>query len=260
MRYILLILSVLFFTNLTAQYAYFPTEGTITYDKTFHVKNLMRRHLSTLKEGDFQRQMFEQLMDKAPDTFVAHQKLKFKGEKYSYEHVDEDYPPLIQNLMNWGVLGYEVTSYTDLEEGKYSGYFDLAGTPILLEDSLLNVKWKITNEYREIAGYECRRANGIMLDSVYVVAFYTDQIPVSAGPGAVHGLPGAMLGFIVPELHYNIYASKIDVSPVTVKKDLGQKKRDEPQTRKEFYERLKKTIGSYLEERQYNLVMSMIFL
>ena len=243
-----------------AQYAHFPTEGTITYDKTFHVKNLMKRHLETLKEGNFQRQAFEQLLEKAPDTFVAHKELRFKGEKYSFKQVKEDYPTLIENLMNWGVFGYQVDSYTDLEEEKYMGYFDFSGTPILLEDSLLDVKWKITNEYREIAGYECRRANGLLLDSIYVVAFYTDQIPVSAGPGGSHGLPGAILGFVVPELHYNIYASKVYLSPVVPTKELGQKKKEKPMRREEFYDKLKSTVGQYIDEKQYNLIMTMIFL
>ena len=45
------------------------------------------------------------------------------------------------------------------------------------------IKWKFTDEYRNILGYDCRRVNGIMQDSVYIVAFYTPQIPVSGGPG-----------------------------------------------------------------------------
>ncbi len=57
-----------------------------------------------------------------------------------------------------------------------------------MQDSTRKITWKITDEMREIAGFSCRRANAIMLDSIYVVAFYTDQIPVSGGPESFSGL------------------------------------------------------------------------
>ena len=128
-----------------------------------------------------------------------------------------------------------------------------------IQDSIMPVKWKITNEYREIAGYSCRRANGVVLDSVYVVAFYTDQIPTSAGPGTVHGLPGMILGLVVPEQHYNIYATKVDFSPPTIRAELGKKK-DKPMTRKEAQERMKSLMGTWMAEQQLNLLLAAIFL
>jgi GLPGLI family protein len=46
-------------------------------------------------------------------------------------------------------------------------YFDLlnkmnmqkqiVGTNFVVEDSIPNIQWKITNEHREIAGYNCRK-------------------------------------------------------------------------------------------------------
>src|SRR6185437_10397918 len=74
--------------------------------------------------------------------------------------------------------------------------------PFLVKDSLRKIKWKITDENREIAGYNCRRANGLMMDSIYVVAFYTDKIPVSGGPESFSGLPGMILEVALP--HENV--------------------------------------------------------
>ena len=42
----------------------------------------------------------------------------------------------------------------------------------LVKDSLLKVKWKLTGEKRNIAGLECKRANAIILDSLYIVVFF----------------------------------------------------------------------------------------
>lgn len=256
----LLVVFIMLTFSSKAQYTYFPAEGTITYDKTVHVKNLLRRHISSLKEGDFQRNFMEELMGQAPDTYVLHKKLVFADTQYSYEHIKDDYPELIKNLMDWGVLDYQINSFTDLKSQTVTSFFDLAGTSILLQDSLVDVKWKITDEYRNIAGYDCRRANGVTLDSIFVVAFYTDQIPITAGPGGIHGLPGAILGFVVPELHYNIYATDIKVSPAPVRRELGQKKKDKPMNRRDFYKQLQSSMGQFIGEKQYNLIMANIFI
>jgi GLPGLI family protein len=36
-----------------------------------------------------------------------------------------------------------------------------------------NYQWRITDETRTIAGFECKKAVTKICDSVYVVAFYT---------------------------------------------------------------------------------------
>ena len=47
---------------------------------------------------------------------------------------------------------------------------------------LEKIEWKITNDERVIAGLDCRKAVGRIMDSVYVIAFYSEQILVSGGP------------------------------------------------------------------------------
>jgi len=247
--------------NAQAQYAYFPTEGTVSYDKTVHVKNLLRRHISTLKDDDFSKKYYEEIMGRISETAVLKKKLSFRGNEMSFENVDEGgaRDPMINNLLRSGLLDYQGTLYQDLSKSLSKSLFDVGGSPVLVQDSLLRVKWKITNEYRNIAGYECRRANGVVLDSVYVVAFYTDQIPISAGPGTVHGLPGMILGLVVPEQHFNIYATKVEFGQPTIKTDIGKKK-DTPMTRKETQTRLKEIMGRWMSDRQFNLIIAAMFL
>jgi len=82
----------------------------------------------------------------------------------------------------------------------------------LVDDSMLNIKWKITNDTRNIAGFECRKAVGIMFDSIAVFAFYTDEIMISGGPEDIHGLPGMILGMGIPRIHTTWFATKVEVS------------------------------------------------
>lgn len=243
----------------TAQHAYFPTEGTILYDKTVHVKNLLKRHISTLKDDDFSQKYYQELMDRVSETTVLKKKVSFRGNEMSMESVPSTYEPIINNLLRSGLLDYQQTLYQDLSKSVSKSTFEIGGSPVLIQDSLLQVKWKITNEYRNIAGYDCRRANGVTLDSVYVVAFYTDQIPLSAGPGTVHGLPGMILGLVVPEQHFNIYATDVKFGSPELKTSIGRK-RDQPMTRKEARGRLKDILGRWMTDQQLNLLFAAMFL
>jgi GLPGLI family protein len=84
----------------------------------------------------------------------------------------------------------------------------------LVRDTARRINWKITDETREIAGYMCRRANAIVMDSIYVVAFYSDEIPVSGGPESFSGLPGMILGLALPHENVTWFATKVTDLPV----------------------------------------------
>jgi GLPGLI family protein len=86
----------------------------------------------------------------------------------------------------------------------------------LIDDSVGTMQWKMTSETRSIAGFECRKAVGIICDSVYVVAFYTDEIPVSSGPESFNGLPGMILGIVIPRLYTTWFATKVSLSAAPV--------------------------------------------
>jgi GLPGLI family protein len=86
------------------------------------------------------------------------------------------------------------------------------GKTFRVGDSMPNIQWKITPEKRVIAGFECRRANAIIMDSVYAVAFYCDDIDVSGGPESFSGLPGMILGVALPHEHITWFATTVSNS------------------------------------------------
>lgn len=113
--------------------------------------------------------------------------------------------------------------YQDLKKNTSSLQIEL-DDKYTITDTLNNITWRFTDEYRNIAGYECRRVNGATADSLYLVAFYTDQIPVSAGPALTSGLPGMILGLAIPEMHIQYWATQINYSNDTVPSDWRDKK------------------------------------
>ena len=52
------------------------------------------------------------------------------------------------------------------------------------------------------------------MDSIYVVAFYTDEIVTSGGPESFCGLPGMILGVALPHQHVTWFATKLIDDPL----------------------------------------------
>jgi GLPGLI family protein len=71
------------------------------------------------------------------------------------------------------------------------------------------IEWKLTDERRTIAGYDCRRANALIFDSVYVVAFFSDKFIPQIGPESFGGLPGLIMGISIPGEHISWFATKV---------------------------------------------------
>lgn len=78
-----------------------------------------------------------------------------------------------------------------------------------ISDSMVKSTWKLTDEKRQIAGFDCRRANAIFFDSIYVIAYFTEEITTRGGPESFNGLPGMILGLVIPEQHVTWFATKI---------------------------------------------------
>ena len=106
--------------------------------------------------------------------------------------------------------------YTDFKKGQTISQKPVYEETFLVTDSLLRIKWRITPDIRNIAGFDCRKAIGIINDSIAVFAFYTDELMISGGPEAIHGLPGMILGVGIPRLHCTWFATKVEVLNVNM--------------------------------------------
>ena len=104
--------------------------------------------------------------------------------------------------------------FSDLEQGISTSQKQVFETRYLISDSLLKINWKLTTDTRKIAGFNCRKATAIIMDSVYVFAFYTDEILTSGGPEGFSGLPGMILGIAIPRLNATWFATKLELTAV----------------------------------------------
>ena len=104
--------------------------------------------------------------------------------------------------------------YTDLDAKKIIAKQNYINDDYIIEDSVRPVKWKIENEIRKIAGFECRKAVGRFHDSIYVVAFYCPEIIPQGGPEFFSGLPGMILGLAIPRYNTTWFATRIELASI----------------------------------------------
>lgn len=149
------------------------------------------------------------------------------------------------------------TVFSDYNNRKYVAHKAVFERDFLIEDSLRNCTWRITNDFREIAGFNCRRATTVIMDSVFVVAFYTDEIMISGGPESFNGLPGLILGLVVNRLHTTWYATKVDVN-IENEKEIVPPSDGKKITNEELVKTLRSSFsnwGEYMERNIWTIMM-----
>ena len=195
--------AVLLFTYnlLFAQNVHFMKSGTIQFEKTANTYALIKKmYGKEMDDEAYLQQLFDQYKKTQSQFKVLKSTLTFSDNKTLFSPVKSD--EASNNFFLMPLAEQNNVIYSDLNTKTNTGQKTVFDQPFLVKDSLRKIKWKITDENREIAGYNCRRANGLMMDSIYVVAFYTNQIPVSGGPESFSGLPGMILEVALP--HENV--------------------------------------------------------
>jgi GLPGLI family protein len=204
LKYILLLLAVWFALpgKLLAQQASFLTAGRVEYEKKIN------QHRIIEEEGEENFWVAEQKkwLTKVTTDFYE---LKFNDHRSSFKLLREN----TDNKYFWGAKPSDTdVAVQDLQNQRVIIQRDVFENTYLITDSMRTINWRITNETRTIAGFECKKAVGIICDSVYVVAFYTDEIIASTGPESIGGLPGLILGLAVPRLHTTWFATKVELT------------------------------------------------
>ena len=149
---------------------------------------------------------FARMKDQVAKFHISYFELTFNPEKSLFKPGKE-----IENKVGWfAPPAIANVVYTDLKTGFVTSSKAIFEQNVLVKDTLRNVRWKITNEFRDIAGFECRKAVGKIYDSVVVVAFYCEQILPSVGPENFNGLPGAILGLAIPRMWTTWFATKVE--------------------------------------------------
>lgn len=104
--------------------------------------------------------------------------------------------------------------YSDLDKQNAVSQKTVFDNVFNVQDSVRKINWKITPDTRTIAGIECRKATAVIMDTVFVVAFYAEQIVTPGGPESFSGLPGMILGMAIPRLFTTWFATKVELTDV----------------------------------------------
>ena len=182
-----------------AQNTIFLTHGKIEYERRINV-------FAQIGNDDDQWSEFRKKLSNHFKT--SYFDLLFTRDKSIYRPGRESNDREMFNF--WQAPAQDNIVYSDLENAKTISQKNVFETLFLVQDSLRQIKWKITDETRVIAGFNCRRANAIIMDSIYVVAFYTDEIITTGGPESFTGLPGMILGISLPHQHISWFATKVE--------------------------------------------------
>jgi len=240
------IITILFAGNLlfAQQNVRFITSGTIEYQKrvnTFQViNNVIAPYADPNVKAQFQQQL-DQYKKTQQQFATFNSSLIFNDNKTLLTPIKPVIP--YQSFQLNPVTAESNTIYTDLSASKIVMEKDAMGEQFLLADSTRKVKWRITDETREILGYDCIRANGIVSDSIYVVAFYTDKIRVSGGPELFNGLPGMILQLAIPHENVSWVATKVvDQTPA---KAITAPQKGKPVNTQQLLATIRKAMDAY---------------
>lgn len=201
---ILLVLGMIICGNVLQAQVTFHSTIKVEFEKTVYVRQLY-------KTNDLQ--WYEMIKDRLPETAITY-----------YEFLGDTSKSVFRPGRQTGYDAryfYQGIADKNIVYNDYRKNLTIAQKPVfeevfLVEDSLPQIKWKLTADTRNIAGFECRKAIGILNDSIALFAFYAEELLVSGGPESVQGLPGMVLGLGVPRLHTTWFATKVEVNGVNL--------------------------------------------
>ncbi|RYG04949.1 MAG: GLPGLI family protein [Chitinophagaceae bacterium] len=199
-----IIVLLAFITIVSSSFAqHFIASGKIEFERKVNLHKLY----------DYEGEWGDYIRKNAPQFVTNYFNYVFRGNQSLYKpgrEVEDE------KQKEWGQFpGNENTVYSDYKSEQFLSSKQVFEALYLIGDSVPKMNWKITPDTRKIAGFNCRRAETIIMDSVYVVAFYTDEIMISGGPESFNGLPGMILGIAIPRMHVTLFATKLELAEVT---------------------------------------------
>jgi len=182
------------------------SNGLIVFEKKVDVYSFLDT-ISVIKGMRDVRERYEQLNPQFKTTLFT---LYFNADKTLYEPLQRDQESENEVLDFIGQMASGNIVYTDLSTREFIGLKGVMGKQFLIRDSIRKINWKLKAETRDIAGFHCHRADAYIMDSLYVIAFFCDQIATQGGPESFTGLPGLILGVALPKSNITWFATKVE--------------------------------------------------
>jgi GLPGLI family protein len=147
----------------------------------------------------------------------------------------------LKEEMSWATS--KNTVYQNLIRNTRLSIKDMWGEKFYVEDTLWKRTWKITDNKRNIAGYNCRKAIWQANDSTRIYAWYSDDLVPSVGPESFYGLPGTILGLATEDGGVIYFAKSVEVMNPPIEKLTPIKSRNKIYKTAEIKAKLEKDFG-----------------
>jgi GLPGLI family protein len=215
-RFLYLILFFAFLTNATQSFGQ-EMEGSIRY---LLLHNWTKKMAAVDYLSKQQKEKISYMWGNESE-WKLYTNLYFNATGSKYEDSDERAEADDQGY-SWRKDVYVIRR--DFAQNKTMDLIQLLGKTYLVEDSLVAPDWKIKNDMKEVAGHICM--NAYWEDTVKqekIAVWFALDMPLSAGPERLCGLPGIIL-----EANYNdgalvILADKIEMKKLGKEMDLPKK-------------------------------------
>ncbi len=214
MKHTTLLLLILISLTARAQ----QTEGVVSYERVSYWSKVYAR-LSYLSQEEKDR---IQNTWKNDDSNKQKMKLTFTADQSQYTYGEE------QGQSENGDYSWRQDDYIinrDFAKEHTTDIIEMLGKTYIVDDSLRVPVWKIGDQIKDVAGHVCMKAT--TYDSVrsqQIMAWFAQDIPVSAGPERYTGLPGLILELDINNGDVVIEAKKVEFKAVAVELKLPKVK------------------------------------
>lgn len=228
--------------------AQYTTQGTIEYERKVNV------HAQMEDMADDDNGFFALMKTQMPKYNSSFFNYSFDMNKALYLFDRESENPM---KMFGGAPAAKNTVYTDFHSQRVVASKQVFEEKYLVMDTMRKIEWKINDEIRKIANFTCRKAVGKICDSVYVVAFYTEDIIPSGGPEMFGGLPGMILEIAIPRLHTTWIATKVE-SITPKQEEMKAPEKGKKTTQEGMYKDLMSSVSKWGEWGQRSIWWSVL--
>ena len=249
MKQVIFIVAILFCTaGAKAQYT---LSGKIEYERRVNIHAQMKE----FEEEQGSNPMMEQMKSRIPKFSSTYFDLAFDSSRSIYK-LGKEVEASVFKMFGGGPATENIV-LTDFTANKIKANKKIFDQKFYVEDTVRKMEWTVKDEIRTIANFKCHKAVGRMCDTVYVVAFYTEDIPTSGGPEMFGGLPGMIMELAIPRLHTTWTADKVEIMQPKetdfVVPDKGKKV-----TEKELFENLQESFKAWGKMASRNIWWSVL--
>jgi len=189
---LIIFICIYFFTVNTIQSQI--KSGKITYERK---TNLYKKFKNN---GDVKEWLKEEDKNKL-DVF----ELYFNDSLSVFKPQESD----LVERMSWSTNKNSV--YQNRKTNKRLTIKTIWGEQFLLDDTLRVSKWKITENKRNVCGYQCRKAILNVNDTTRLYAWFCSELDATIGPESLGGLPGLILGLATEDGGVIYFAKTIEI-------------------------------------------------